>query len=93
MLKGVSIVGLYLCEHHWDTKCECRKPKPGMINQATSDYQIKREGLVYIGDELKDYDAAVAAGITGVVIGEFEGPNVYPDLKSAYEFIRDTMTR
>ena len=93
LLRGVSIVGIYVCVHHWDDNCDCRKPKPGMIKQAILDYELKPQELVYIGDELKDYEAAIAAGITGVVVGEFYGPNVFPDLNSSYDFITSIITR
>jgi len=93
LLRGMSIVGIYVCVHHWDDNCDCRKPKPGMIKQAILDYELKPQELVYIGDELKDYEAAIAAGITGVVVGEFYGPNVFPDLNSSYDFITSIITR
>lgn len=68
LLKGVSVIGIYVCPHHWEENCECRKPKPGMINQAISEYNLDRKKLVYVGDEQKDMDAAMSANILGVLI-------------------------
>lgn len=72
LLKGISVIGVYVCPHHWDENCECRKPKPGMINQAISEYNLNRTKLVYVGDEQKDMDAATNAKVLGVLI-EDEG--------------------
>lgn len=65
--RGISVIGIYVCPHHWNENCECRKPKPGMINQAIADYNLDRTKLVFIGDEQKDMDAATNAEILGVL--------------------------
>lgn len=70
LLLGIPVIGLYVCPHHWDDNCDCRKPKPGMIESSITDYDLNREILVYIGDEEKDQIAAHACGIEGIVIGE-----------------------
>ncbi len=70
LLLGIPVIGLYVCPHHWDDNCECRKPKPGMLESSITDYDLKKESLVYIGDEEKDQIAAHACGIEGIVIGQ-----------------------
>ncbi len=72
LIKNISVVGIYVCTHHWDENCECRKPKPGMINQAISDYNLDHHRIVYVGDEQKDMDAAKNAKIPGVLIANGE---------------------
>ena len=93
LLKGISVIGLYVCPHHWDTNCECRKPKPGMLNQAILDYQLHREALVYVGDEEKDLEAAAAAGIAGVRISNETGDSSYQSLDEALPFIESVLNR
>lgn len=70
---GGQITHFYYCPHH-PTKgtvkelvhpCSCRKPQPGMILQAFSDYALLREGSFLIGDRQSDIDAALAAGLPG----------------------------
>lgn len=53
-------------KHHWDDLCGCRKPKPGMLNQAINDFRLNREGLSFIGDENTDLAAAEPAGVKGI---------------------------
>jgi D-glycero-D-manno-heptose 1,7-bisphosphate phosphatase len=63
---SINILTFYVCKHHWDDSCECRKPKPGMLNQAIKDFNLKRNNLIFIGDENSDLRAAEAAGISGI---------------------------
>lgn len=65
---------IYYCPHHPDggyaeerkeykTNCECRKPKPGMILQAASDWNIDISKSIIIGDRKSDIEAGKAAGL------------------------------
>ena len=71
-LQGISILSFYVCKHHWNDLCECRKPKPGMLNQAIEDFNLTRKFLIFIGDEQTDIQAAKAANIIGI---EFDAQN------------------
>ena len=64
--RGINVLNFYVCKHHWDDSCECRKPKPGMLNQAVKDYKLNRKDLCFIGDEDKDMVAAAAAKMRGI---------------------------
>jgi histidinol-phosphate phosphatase family protein len=59
--KGVHVSGIYVCPHHWDAGCECRKPKPGMLFQAAREHRFDLTNAVFIGDDERDGEAAAAA--------------------------------
>jgi len=92
LLLGISVIGIYVCDHHWEEGCACRKPKPGMINQAVIDYNLCPQKLVYIGDEDKDMEAAEAAGIVGIRLTENPNETEFSTLESAYDFIQQTIS-
>ena len=92
LLLGISVIGIYVCDHHWEEGCDCRKPKPGMINQAIIDYKLFPQKLVYIGDEVKDMEAAEAAGIVGVRLTENPNETEFSTLENAYNFIQQTIS-
>jgi histidinol-phosphate phosphatase family protein len=68
--EGIEILDIYVCPHHWDDKCSCRKPNPGMFFQASQDYLFRLEKVLYIGDDSRDCQAASNAGSFSIFIGE-----------------------
>ena len=69
---GGKVEKIYFCPHHKEGKlaefaidCDCRKPKPGMLNQAFAEYELDKEACFLIGDSPRDVEAAEAAGIKG----------------------------
>ena len=59
---GASIDAIYVCPHHPDERCECRKPKPTLIMKAADDLGILLEHSYMVGDDAKDIQAGRAAG-------------------------------
>ena len=68
--RGIEILDIYVCPHHWDKNCICRKPKPGMFHQASRDWLLRLDKTLFIGDDPRDCQAAFAAGCKSVFIGE-----------------------
>jgi histidinol-phosphate phosphatase family protein len=66
----INILAVYICKHHWNENCACRKPKPRMLLDAMQQFEIMSESTLYIGDELKDFYAASSAGIDCVIINK-----------------------
>jgi D-glycero-D-manno-heptose 1,7-bisphosphate phosphatase len=65
---GGRIDGIFLCPHHPDENCPCRKPKPGLILQAAEALQIDLAESILVGDTLTDILAGQAAGINRLVL-------------------------
>ena len=59
---GSEISSIYYCPHNWDSACECRKPKPGMLFQAQHEYALDLSITPFVGDDDRDGVAANAAG-------------------------------
>ena len=66
-LKNINILAFYVCKHHWDDLCACRKPMPGLLNMCISDFNLNTDSTVFIGDEDKDMQAALNANIRGLM--------------------------
>ncbi len=56
------------CPHDDADKCNCRKPKPGMINNLIQKYNLNRKDCLFIGDSIKDLSAAKQAKIDAYLI-------------------------
>ena len=71
--RGGRIDAVYYCPHAPSAGCTCRKPKPGLLLQAASDWGIDLRSSLFVGDSPSDVAAARAVGaqpvlITGVVV-------------------------
>jgi len=66
---GIEVLDIYVCPHHWDDNCSCRKPRPGLFYQATSDWSFRLDKTLFIGDDSRDCQAAYNAGCVSVFIG------------------------
>ena len=60
---GGRVDGVYMCPHAPEDGCACRKPKPGLLLQASRDLSLDLLRSVLIGDSLSDIEAARWAGI------------------------------
>ncbi len=78
-LEGAYIDGLYFCPHHphkgyegevaeLKIDCECRKPKAGMLNRASIDFNIDLKNSWMIGDSENDIKAGKNAGCKTMLI-------------------------
>ncbi len=74
---GGAIRDLRFCPHHPDDRCECRKPKPGMLLELVSAHSLSVADGYYVGDSLKDLRAAEAAGCQGVLVLTGNGEETY----------------
>jgi D-glycero-D-manno-heptose 1,7-bisphosphate phosphatase len=54
----LAIDALYVCYHDSADACDCRKPKPGMILEASQTHEIDLERSYMVGDRWSD----IAAG-------------------------------
>lgn len=66
---GVEILATYVCPHHWDDGCACRKPAPGMFFQASAEHLVRLDRTIYIGDDPRDAEAASNANCLSVLVG------------------------
>ena len=59
---------IYYCPHIPEENCNCRKPKPGLLIKATSDFDIDLEKSYFIGDSESDLNAAKEARCKGILL-------------------------
>jgi len=59
---------ILVCPHRQDAGCACRKPKPGMIHQAKTDWGIDVRRSYLVGDRSTDIVAGRAAGLYTVFL-------------------------
>ena len=76
---------IYVCPHHPEERCECRKPKPALIFQAAREMDISLQLSYVVGDDARDMEAGKAAKCKTVLVttgpnqGNIEGQGKPPD--------------
>jgi D-glycero-D-manno-heptose 1,7-bisphosphate phosphatase len=76
--SGAWIDGIYFCPHKSEETCDCRKPKPGMLEQAAREHGLDLPASWVVGDRYGDLEMAHAAGARGILVmtgygrGEYE---------------------
>ena len=66
--KNIHILDVFHCPHGPKSKCNCRKPSPGMLIKAKEIYDINMENSWMIGDKETDVLAANNAGIVNTIL-------------------------
>lgn len=61
-----QIDAVYMCPHAPEAHCNCRKPNPGLLLQATQDLSLDLSQSWMIGDAWTDLLAGKAAGVRNV---------------------------
>jgi D-glycero-D-manno-heptose 1,7-bisphosphate phosphatase len=64
------IDGWYWCPHHpeFSGACDCRKPNPGMLQQAAQELGLDLRSSWMVGDHPGDAGAARAAGARAIMV-------------------------
>jgi len=74
------IDAVYICPHHPEADCDCRKPKPGMLLKAGNDLEIDLKQSFMVGDKLSDVEAGERAGCQTLMVptgyGKQESQNI-----------------
>jgi len=67
---GGEIEHTAYCPHTPEDECNCRKPGPGLIDETLVRLKITNqvENVVLIGDSVRDVQAAMAAGVTPMLV-------------------------
>ena len=76
--EGAAVDGFYICPHHPDDRCACRKPEPELARRAANDFDADLQSSFVIGDKPCDIDLGKAVGATTILVrtgygAEFEG--------------------
>jgi len=65
---GVTLDAVYVCPHHPDDGCECRKPKIGLVDRAVREHGIDLSRSYLIGDRARDMELAKRVGARAVLV-------------------------
>jgi D-glycero-D-manno-heptose 1,7-bisphosphate phosphatase len=81
LIDEFELDAVYTCPHDDPDGCRCRKPAPGLITEAASDFGVALQESIMVGDRWRDIEAGRGAGCRTIWIrGEYEEPTpIGPD--------------
>ncbi|HEX8072517.1 MAG TPA: HAD family hydrolase [Pyrinomonadaceae bacterium] len=72
---GARLNAIYYCPHHptvgpppYRFDCDCRKPRPGLIQRAARDFRIDLAQSWMVGDRYSDVELARNAGVRAALV-------------------------
>jgi D-glycero-D-manno-heptose 1,7-bisphosphate phosphatase len=80
--QAVPLDDIKVCWHRDQDGCSCRKPKPGLLLEAATDWGIDLKSSYMIGDRWRDIEAGQAVGCTTILVdhGLVQEHATHPDL-------------
>ena len=90
--QGARVDAIYYCAHHptvgeppYRQDCDCRKPKPGLVNRAAKDLDIMLEQSWMIGDRYGDIELARNAGLRSALVLSGYGRGEWENQRSLWK--------
>jgi histidinol-phosphate phosphatase family protein len=79
---GGRVDACYICPHHPEQCCDCRKPAPGMFLRAAREMGLDLSRSYSVGDAVSDLQAAQAAGARPILVLTGRGEQQVPLLEA-----------
>ena len=77
---GGHIDAVFFCPHAPRDRCDCRKPKPGMLIDVAKRFKTHLSDVHVIGDSIRDLQAASTAGALPILVKTGKGEKMVDGL-------------
>ena len=85
--KKIELDDIFVCYHDDQDKCNCRKPKPGLLLQAKKKWNVDFKKSFIVGDRWRDIQAGKKVGCKTIFL-DYK----YKDIKPKNpDFVTDTL--
>ena len=65
---GGTIDAFFFCPHDPRKNCDCRKPKPGLLQEISKRLRVSLTDVPLVGDKVSDVEAALAVGAKPILV-------------------------
>ncbi|HIG42129.1 MAG: D-glycero-beta-D-manno-heptose 1,7-bisphosphate 7-phosphatase [bacterium] len=89
---GGEIQGVFYCPHHPKDRCYCRKPNIGLLVQIADDFGESLSNQPFVGDSVKDIEAAKKMGCRPVLVKTGNGQDTLQTLGGSVECYDDLLS-
>lgn len=80
--EGTYLDDILHCPHRAEENCTCRKPKPGMLIEASQRHDIDLNKSIMIGDSPRDIQSGATAGCQTILVSkdQMSDAEIHPTL-------------
>lgn len=89
--EGITLSRFYVCPHKPRDGCVCRKPRPGLVEQACSDYSFEPSKAYMIGDKASDIALGQTVGMKTILVRTGHGAEVELNRIVIPDFVANTI--
>ncbi|MFT4826460.1 MAG: D-glycero-D-manno-heptose 1,7-bisphosphate phosphatase [Halioglobus sp.] len=82
--RGGKIAGVFYCPHLPGSGCNCRKPATGLLQAIERDLNVSAAGAYFVGDSLKDLQAAQRYGCLPVLVETGKGRQTLASIRGPH---------
>jgi D-glycero-D-manno-heptose 1,7-bisphosphate phosphatase len=88
---GVSLDGIYICPHGPDEGCACRKPAPGLAEQAARELGFRLADSFVIGDKTADIELGRRVGAATILVRTGYGRQTEASGEAKPDYVADDL--
>lgn len=85
--RGASLDAIYVCPHHPDDGCSCRKPAPGLAWKAATEFRADLVNSIVVGDKACDIELGKQVGAQTILVRTGYGASVAIDGKTCPDYV------
>lgn len=89
--EGIRLDGLYCCPHTPEDDCQCRKPRPGLIELAAKELHFNPRTSFVVGDNVSDIELGHRVGATTFLVRTGYGAQVDDNAVVASDYVVNSL--
>ena len=89
--EGTTLDGIFYCPHGPEDGCRCRKPRTGMLEDASRTSGLPLVSAIVVGDKLADLEAGKSVGAMTVLVRTGYGKKTEQTDSDKADHILDSM--
>lgn len=87
--NSIDIDAIFMCPHHPDLNCKCRKPQTKMFLDAISTYDLLIDECYMIGDKMTDIEAGKRVGIRNCILIKQDNGGIHDNVRNECSQVAD----
>ena len=89
--EGIQLDGVYVCPHHPEEGCTCRKPQPELLEKAAREHHFEPSETFVIGDKVIDIELGQRVGATTLLVRTGYGAQVAAQMTVTGDYVVDDL--